>query len=257
MGKYSNDCGSSYSANRSSGYNQNRSRSCETGCKASSENSARCRGYESEYARRPYSPCGKNEYTDRASCKEKNREPETASCNDSKYEYTDRTSDRSCAGKYEYTDRSSDCSCAGKYEYADHSSDSCHDSGYTDSCYIRRSSAYCDRSDDSCCSCPAELHLHEVQGSTQVASDGCEAHSHRFAAVTSEPVLLRDGRHAHKLTFRTDTYDGHCHEFCGMTTGEYEICSGHVHYCEGKTSGQDGHCHEFRFITHIENPMEQ
>lgn len=203
MGKNSNDCGSSYSANRSSGYNQNRSRSCE--------NSARCRGYESEYANRSRNSCG------------------------------------------EYASRSSGSCCEN--EYAGRSSDSCCEEKYA-SGYVWRSSAYSDRSGDSCGSCPAELHLHEVQGSTQVASDGCEAHSHRFATVTSEPVLLKNGKHAHRLTFRTDTYDGHCHEFTGVTTENYEICDGHVHYCEGKTSESDGHCHEFKFITHIENPTE-
>lgn len=218
MGKNSNDFNGSYSANRSSGYNQNRSRSCE--------NSARCRGYESEYANRSRNSCGENQYAN-------------------------RSSDACCENQY--ANRSSDACCENSY--AGRSSDSCCEEKYA-SGYAWRSSAYSDRSGDSCLSCPAELHLHEVQGSTQVAESGCEAHSHRFATVTSEPVILKNGKHAHKLTFRTDTYDGHCHEFCGMTTEEYEICDGHVHYCEGKTSESDGHCHEFKFITHIENPTE-
>lgn len=105
-------------------------------------------------------------------------------------------------------------------------------------------------------SCPAELHVHEVQGSVQAAGERCSPHTHRFACVSCEPILLRDGRHAHKLTFRTDSCEGHCHEFSGMTTGEYEICGCHVHYIEGETSRQAGHCHQFRCVTQIENPVE-
>jgi hypothetical protein len=105
-------------------------------------------------------------------------------------------------------------------------------------------------------SCPAELHVHEVQGSVQAAGERCAPHTHRFACVSCEPILLRDGRHAHKLTFRTDSCEGHCHEFSGMTTGEYEICGCHVHYIEGETSRQAGHCHQFRCVTQIENPVE-
>lgn len=204
MGKHFNEYSAPYQARRSANYNPNRS--CENGC---SENSARCRGYEAEYAGRTFHPCAGSEAAGRAygpCCENQCGERENEPC------------------------------CANEY--------------------IQPSSAYGERRGDSCGSCPAELHLHEVQGSTKVAGGGCEAHSHRYAAVTSEPVILKNGRHAHRLTFRTDTYDGHCHEFCGMTTEEYEICGGHVHYCEGKTSQQDGHCHEFRFITHIENPTE-
>jgi len=190
MGKHFSDCIGPCSNNRSANYPPNRS--CE--------NSARCRGYENEYAGRPFAPCAGNEADGRA-----------------------------------YGP------CGGSERGAG---------------YIQRSSAYGERSGESCGSCPVRLHLHEAQGSTQVAEGGCAAHSHRFACITSEPVLLKNGRHAHRLTFRTDTYDGHCHEFCDVTTENYEICGGHVHYCEGRTSESSGHCHQFKFITHIENPTE-
>ena len=104
--------------------------------------------------------------------------------------------------------------------------------------------------------CPARLHVHEAQGSVQTACERCAPHTHRFACVTCEPILLRDGRHAHSLTFRTDSFDGHCHEFSGMTTGEYEICGSHIHYIEGETDRQAGHCHAFRLVTQLENLME-
>lgn len=236
MGKYPNDCNSSYNANRSSGSSQNRSRSCVPGGRNASENSARCRGYESEYARRPHSASCESEYSRRTD----------SSCGESDY------SSRAYGARCENERVSASC-CEDSYERRE--SDACCESGYADHRYVWRPSS-ADHDDDSCGSCPARLHLHEVQGSTQTACDGCRAHSHRFAAVTSEPVILRNGKHAHRLIFRTDACDGHCHEFTGVTTEEYEICSGHVHYCEGKTDQQAGHCHEFRFVTHIENPTE-
>lgn len=214
MGKHFSDCIGPCSNNRSANYPPNRS--CE--------NSARCRGYENEYAGRPFAPCAGNEADGRAygSCCENER--------------AERDSD--CCMENERAERESG-PCGGSERGAG---------------YIQRSSAYGERSGESCGSCPVRLHLHEAQGSTQVAEGGCAAHSHRFACITSEPVLLKNGRHAHRLTFRTDTYDGHCHEFCGVTTENYEICGGHVHYCEGRTSESSGHCHQFKFITHIENP---
>ena len=103
---------------------------------------------------------------------------------------------------------------------------------------------------------PAELHLHEVQGSVKMMGRGSDAHNHRFATVSSEPVALKNGGHAHQITFRTDTYEGHYHECCGLTSDAYEICQGHVHYLEGTTTEQANHCHDFRVITHIEDPTE-
>lgn len=106
------------------------------------------------------------------------------------------------------------------------------------------------------CSCPLELHLHEVQGSVQSTGNDCNAHSHRFATVSCEPIETANGDHVHQVTFRTDTYNGHYHEFSGRTSGEYEVCEGHVHYLEGVTSEQACHRHCFRCITHIEDPTE-
>lgn len=104
--------------------------------------------------------------------------------------------------------------------------------------------------------CSAKFHLHEVQGSVQVTGDSCESHNHRFATVSCEPIALKNGGHCHLVTFRTDAYDGHFHEFTGRTTEEFTVCEGHVHYLQGRTSEQNGHCHEFKVITHIENPTE-
>lgn len=103
---------------------------------------------------------------------------------------------------------------------------------------------------------PTELHLHEVQGSVRIVSSDCDAHNHRFATVSCEPIELGRGDHAHIVTFRTDSYEGHFHEFSGRTTGAYRVGTGHVHYLEGVTTMQDGHRHSFKVITHIEDPIE-
>lgn len=104
---------------------------------------------------------------------------------------------------------------------------------------------------------PVELHLHEVQGSVMSVGNGCEAHNHRFATVSCEPIATGNGKHAHQVTFRTDTYEGHYHEFSGRTTDNFDICEGHVHYLEGQTSLDAGHRHHFKVITHIEDPTEE
>lgn len=105
--------------------------------------------------------------------------------------------------------------------------------------------------------CAVEFHLHEVQGSVLNMGHGCDAHNHRFATVSCEPIATCNGNHAHQVTFRTDTYEGHFHEFSGRTTDEFEVCKGHVHYLEGWTSEQAGHRHRFKVITHIEDPTEE
>lgn len=221
MGKSSGNCGNSYSANRSSGcpYSGNRSN-------CSSDN--RRRGSE---------PCSANE--SRARGCESETLNRAASCR-SQNAYSCEYAAPACDGvkapvccEHECSRAAADAACG--YAWRGMEQENCAEE-YE--------------------SCPAELHVHEAQGSTQAAGERCALHTHRFASVTCEPVMLRDGRHAHKLTFRTDSCEGHCHEFSGMTTGEYEICDCHVHYIEGETSRQAGHCHSFRLATHIGNPVE-
>ena len=222
MGKTSGNCGNSYSANRSSGcpYSGNRS-----GCSAnnrSRSNESRTRGCEGEQLNRA-APCL------------------------SQIEYSRQTSAACCAKEYAAHDCGKPPVCC-EHECSLAASDA--------ACgYVWRGMEKEDCAMESE-SCPAELHVHEAQGSTQAADERCAPHTHRFACVTCEPIMLRDGRHAHQLTFRTDSCEGHCHEFTGMTTGEYEICDCHVHYIEGETSRQAGHCHSFRLATHIGDPME-
>lgn len=100
-------------------------------------------------------------------------------------------------------------------------------------------------------------HVHEVQGSVQIAERGCDAHNHRFASMTGKAIPANQGNHYHEIVFRTDSYEGHYHEFCGKTTVAYPICGGHVHYLEGITTTQDGHIHCFKVITHVEDPIEK
>lgn len=102
----------------------------------------------------------------------------------------------------------------------------------------------------------SETHVHEVQGSVRIVNNGCEAHNHRFATVTCEPVE-HGGEHTHKVTFRTDSYEGHYHEFCGETECGQELCGGHVHCLEGITTESDGHRHCFKVVTLVEDPIER
>lgn len=104
--------------------------------------------------------------------------------------------------------------------------------------------------------CPTELHVHEMLGSVKIVCSGCDGHNHRFATVTDRPVALANGNHAHQLTFRTDSYNGHYHEFTGRTQGATQVDDRHVHYLEGVTTSRNGHRHEFRVATLIEDPIE-
>lgn len=171
----------------------------------------------------------------------------------------DKYCGNNCNGKYNGTynanntgynaNRSRNCSDNNYSRNRSDNSDCC--SSYSDNDNYNRS--YSANNNNSC---SAKFHLHEVQGSVQVVGDDCENHNHRFATVSCEPIAMKNGDHCHVVTFRTDTYNGHYHEFTGRTTEDFDVCDGHVHYLQGKTSEQSGHCHEFKVITHIENPTE-
>lgn len=99
-----------------------------------------------------------------------------------------------------------------------------------------------------------EQHVHEILGST-LSAGGCNScHSHRFATVSDEAI--RSGNsHVHKVTFRTDSTDGHFHEFCGTTGTAIFVGDGrHVHFLSGCTDSADGHTHQFRVATLINDP---
>lgn len=60
-------------------------------------------------------------------------------------------------------------------------------------------------------------HVHEVIGSTFIAERCNDPHNHRIAAVSGKAIPFMDS-HVHNITFRTDSYDGHYHEFCGTSS---------------------------------------
>ena len=266
MGKSCGNYSTSYHANRSSGcpYNGNRSGSCPSSnrqrtsapCCANERTNTRSAGSCAEPLRYENSRC---ETESRGqSCKGENLN-RSAPCR-SQNEYICNPAKPYCDYEPERRADFCACECAAPAYDGGKASACCENessrASYDAACgYVWRGTEQ-----ENCAeeyeNCPAELHVHEAQGSTQAAGDRCAPHTHRFACVTCEPIMLRDGRHAHKLTFRTDSCEGHCHEFSGMTTGEYEICDCHVHYLEGETSRQAGHCHSFRLVTHIGNPME-
>ena len=100
-----------------------------------------------------------------------------------------------------------------------------------------------------------EQHVHELVGSTLIA-DACKPHNHRFAVVSEEAISCKGG-HIHNIRFRTDSYDGHYHEFCGTSGPAVSVGDGrHVHYASGYTSSEDGHTHRFRAASLIDNPIE-
>lgn len=102
--------------------------------------------------------------------------------------------------------------------------------------------------------CP-QTHVHEVQGSVQIAEITEDPHNHRFATVSCEIKMYPDGTHTHIIKFRTDFYENHYHEFCGETGKEICVGDRHVHFLKSVTTCDDGHMHKFRLGTFIDNPI--
>lgn len=102
--------------------------------------------------------------------------------------------------------------------------------------------------------CEEQRHVHEIQGSVEIAEPEEEPHNHRFATVSGEAI--GEGRaHYHEVKFRTDFFDDHFHEFCGKTSGAIDVGDRHVHFIKSVTTVSDGHVHEFRVATLIDNPI--
>ena len=101
-------------------------------------------------------------------------------------------------------------------------------------------------------------HVHELTGITRVREEGDDCHNHRFCTVSGEAIYVPGKKdHFHEVTFRTDTADGHYHEFCGKTSGAIEVGNGkHVHFIKDCTEVADGHKHEFQAATLIDAPTE-
>ena len=103
--------------------------------------------------------------------------------------------------------------------------------------------------------CYPKQHNHEITGSTSI-SGFCEyAHNHRFATVTGDAIPC-EGSHVHEVKFKTDSCNGHHHEFCGTTEKAVDIgCGKHIHLLKGCTSYDANHKHEFIVSTDMENPI--
>lgn len=113
-----------------------------------------------------------------------------------------------------------------------------------------------ERERGSDCDRPREQHVHEILGSTFIAERCEDPHNHRFATVSGE-AIPHQGSHVHNVKFRTDSYDGHFHEFSGQTSVAFPLEDGrHVHFVKARTTAADGHTHEFRAASLIDNPIE-
>lgn len=102
-----------------------------------------------------------------------------------------------------------------------------------------------------------QRHVHEIQGSVQIAEREEDPHNHRFATVSGQAIPIGNGDHVHNVRFRTDFYENHFHEFRGRTGGMIRVGDRHVHFLESVTSRNDSHRHAFRLGTFIDNPIEE
>ncbi len=100
-----------------------------------------------------------------------------------------------------------------------------------------------------------QRHVHEIQGSVQIAEREEDPHNHRFATVSGEAIPMGKHDHVHDVKFRTDFYENHFHEFYGRTGGAIPVGDRHVHFLESVTTKDDGHRHDFRLSTFIDNPI--
>ena len=97
-------------------------------------------------------------------------------------------------------------------------------------------------------------HVHEIQGSVQIAEREEDPHNHRFATVSGEAIPAGMS-HFHEVQFRTDFYENHFHEFSGKTSLAIPVGDRHVHFLESVTEVSDGHFHDFRAATLINDPI--
>ncbi|GIO52656.1 YmaF family protein [Paenibacillus cineris] len=102
----------------------------------------------------------------------------------------------------------------------------------------------------------SQRHVHEFEGSTQLAEEGEERHNHRFAGVTGQAIPVGNS-HVHEIDLtRTDFFD-HFHNLKKIRTGPaISVGNGkHVHFVTGQTTLNDGHVHKFKFATLIQSPL--
>ena len=99
-----------------------------------------------------------------------------------------------------------------------------------------------------------QRHVHEIVGSVFIAEREKDPHAHRFAGVSGEAILLPNGNHVHKIRLRTDFFDEHFHEICGVSSGAIKVGDRHVHFAKAATTCNDGHRHLFRVASLIDDP---
>ncbi|MCK9861055.1 YmaF family protein [Paenibacillus sp. ATY16] len=101
-----------------------------------------------------------------------------------------------------------------------------------------------------------QRHVHEFQGSTQLAEEGNDRHNHRFAGVTGQ-AIPRGNSHVHEIDLTNTDFFNHFHKLKKITTGPaIPVGRGkHVHFVKGQTTFNDGHVHPFKFSTLIQAPL--
>jgi hypothetical protein len=100
-----------------------------------------------------------------------------------------------------------------------------------------------------------QSHVHEVQGSVEIAEPQEDPHNHRFATVSGDARPLGNNDHFHDIRFRTDFYEDHFHEGWGRTGGAIQAGDRHVHFLESMTTQSDGHMHKYRVTTMVDDPI--
>ena len=75
--------------------------------------------------------------------------------------------------------------------------------------------------------------------------------------TVSDEAIPYMGSHVHNIKFRTDSNDGHYHEFRGTSSAAIPVGGGkHIHFSKAYTTSADGHVHEFQVVSLIDNPIE-
>lgn len=99
-----------------------------------------------------------------------------------------------------------------------------------------------------------QSHVHEFEGSTQIAEAQTEPHNHRFAGVSSEVIPIAPD-HVHVLFTSTDFFD-HLHQIAAITGQPIDVGNGkHIHFVSSITTLDDGHFHDFQVATLIDAPL--
>ncbi|MCQ6560603.1 YmaF family protein [Paenibacillus mendelii] len=102
----------------------------------------------------------------------------------------------------------------------------------------------------------AQRHVHEFEGSTQLAEEGDDRHNHRFAGVSGQAIPVGN-THVHDIKLSNTDFFDHFHRLRRIRTGPaVPVGNGkHVHFVTGQTTLVDGHVHRFKFATLIQSPL--